>query len=41
MVDEDELMPVEAAGARPPALMAVAAFFGRVRLIDNMLLRGC
>ena len=39
VVDADELTPVEALSARP-ALLAVAAFFGRVRLIDNMLLQG-
>ena len=37
VVDADELVPVEELGAHP-VLLAVAAFFGVVRLIDNIVL---
>lgn len=38
LVDAEELQPV--ARVERPALLAVAAFFGGVRLIDNVVLRG-
>ena len=37
IVDADELQPID--GVTRPALVAVAAFFGGVRLIDNTVLR--
>lgn len=37
VVDADELVPVSELGTRP-VLLAVAAFFGAVRLIDNIVL---
>lgn len=37
VVDAEELRPVETV-ARQPVVIAVAAFFGSVRLIDNILL---
>ncbi|KAK9837099.1 hypothetical protein WJX81_002708 [Elliptochloris bilobata] len=39
VVDADELVPVEELDARP-VLVAVAAFFGSVRLMDNLELQG-
>ena len=38
MVDAEELTPVQELG-ESPVLLAIAAFFGTVRLIDNHVLR--
>ena len=38
VVDADELVPVDQLGTQP-VLLAVAAFFGAVRLIDNVVLQ--
>ena len=38
VVDADELVPVGELGEQP-VLLAVAAFFGAVRLVDNIVLQ--